>query len=76
MISKASRTFAELCKPHGRMQEVARELGAQQSLVSRWASGDRTPSAPWRVKIKARYGIDFPDWDEAAPEMPADGSAA
>ena len=74
MVSKGSKRFAELCKPHGRMVQVATELGARQNLVSRWASGDRKPSAPWRIKIKAHYGIDLPEWDEAAPEAAGDAA--
>lgn len=73
MVSKGSKRFAELCQPHGRMLEVATELGAQQSAVSRWASGDRTPSAPWRIKISERFGIDLADWDQA---VEAAGDAA
>jgi transcriptional regulator with XRE-family HTH domain len=66
MVSKGSKRFAELCKPHGRMLEVAAELGAQQSAVSRWASGDRTPSATWRLRIREAYGIDFAEWEQPA----------
>ncbi len=47
---------------------VASELGAQQSLVSRWASAERTPSAPWRIKIQSKYGIEIGDWDVPADE--------
>lgn len=74
MVSKGSKRFAELCKPHGRMGQVAKELGAQQSLVSRWAAGVRTPSAPWRIKLEQQYGIPLADWDEAPPAET--GSAA
>jgi hypothetical protein len=74
MVSKGSKRFAELCKPHGRMLAVVEELGAQQSAVSRWASGDRKPSAPWRLKIGAKYAIGFAEWDEVAEAETGDAA--
>jgi hypothetical protein len=74
MVSKGSKRFAELCKPHGSMLAVVEKLGAQQSAVSRWASGDRKPSAPWRIKIGEQYGIGFGDWDEAAEAEAGDAA--
>lgn len=72
--SKGSKRFAELCQPHGQMLAVAAELDAQQSVVSRWASGNRKPSAPWRLKIREKYGIDFSEWDEPADVAAGDAA--
>ena len=74
MVSKGSKRFAEICKPHGRMLAVVEELGARQSAVSRWASGDRKPSAPWRLKIGKRYKIGFAEWDEAVQAEAGDAA--
>jgi hypothetical protein len=74
MVSKGSKRFADLCQPHGRMLEVVAELGAQQSSVSRWASGDRKPSASWRIKLHELYGIGLGEWEQEPDQTAGDAA--
>ena len=47
----------------GRMAELAREHGVAESTVSRWLSGETTPSAPSRLLLEQRVGIPRGLWE-------------
>lgn len=80
MISKGSAALVAICKGLDRGQTaVAEALGENQSLVSRWAAGDRTPSAQNRKKLQESYGIDLWSWDEpdeSSSDAPPDAERA
>jgi predicted XRE-type DNA-binding protein len=45
---------------HMRQADIAEELGADKSLVSRWFSGS-TPSVHWQERLAALFHLDTPD---------------
>lgn len=64
--------------------EIAEKLGVDKSLVTRWRSGARKPTASQRRDLRELYGIPEEAWDEpwsesekpsappAPPRLPAD----
>ncbi len=46
--------------------EVAARCGVTQPTVSRWASGEKNPSAAARLRLAAAYGITPAAWDAVA----------
>jgi transcriptional regulator with XRE-family HTH domain len=72
MISKGAAALARLCEQAEKGQvEIATRLGEHQSLVSRWAAGERVPSAQRRTKLEDALGIEWRSWDEPVEEAPA-----
>lgn len=65
MVSKGAAELARICAEDPRGQVgVAERLGEHQSLVSRWCTGERTPSADRRVKLEDVLGIGWRLWSE------------
>lgn len=42
---------------------VARKCGVSQAVISKWISGDRTPSYENRIMLADKYGIDLDAWE-------------
>jgi transcriptional regulator with XRE-family HTH domain len=56
--------LAPLVAERGKKVELARSLKVDQSMVTRWVSGERTPPAGSRLELQERFGIDWRLWDE------------
>lgn len=74
-VSAGSRALDAALNEHGSRKDLAEKLGRGQELVSRWASGWRTPVPPDRKRLEAEFGIPWDAWDDFAPEeAPADAA--
>lgn len=68
MKTAGSEALAAHVSKHGQMTELAKELGVLPNVVSRWASGQRTPRMPMLVRFEELFGIPVRAWGEA-PEQ-------
>lgn len=53
---------------------LAKELGVDQSLVTRWMKRTRRPNTAQRVLIEQKYGIPILGWDEGFDESDQGGA--
>lgn len=62
MKTKGSEELARLLARHGAMSDLAKKLGVNPSMVSRWAAGDRVPRTSTLARIEHETGIPAGDW--------------
>lgn len=72
--SRGRRLLLEVIERVGTATQVGAELGRRQSVVSRWAVGERVPDARNRGLLERLYGIPFRSWDEP-PQQDGDDAA-
>lgn len=65
--TSGSRALANVA---GTLAAIAARLGCVPSTVWFWRTGARTPTAPWRGRIRDVFGIDPATWDRP-PGSPA-----
>lgn len=78
MRTKASDELAKKLTEHGAMSRLAERLGVNPSMVSRWASGERSPRMTTLALIERETGISPGHWVIPADDEPdtADDSPA
>lgn len=79
-VSEARNEGARLLSEklaHGDTQELAKRIGVDPSVVSRWASGQRKPRPDHRAKLEDDPEIQIPWrlWDEIPEEPESKGAA-
>ena len=74
MNQGAAELTKQLAK-RGDQLNLARKLGTSAGVVSRWASGERTPTARFRVALATILLIPLDAWELPVPEQPTEGAA-
>lgn len=64
MKTAGSEALAAKVAKHGEMTKLADELGVLPNMVSRWASGDRTPRMPMLARLEKELEIPVRAWGE------------
>lgn len=63
-MNRGAERLAELFPNHGDQKKIAKDVGTDQSVVSRWIRGERKPKVPQRAKLEDLYGIGWRLWDD------------
>jgi len=53
---------------HGAGRELAKQLGIDESAVSRWANGKLKPGTRMRARLEELFGIHWQLWDRSPAE--------
>ena len=71
-----STKLSALARERGRgsISRIAEEVGCAQSLVTRWASGQRRPNRRWSGRLFELYGIAQSAWDEVIADTPSNAA--
>ena len=59
----------------GAAAQLAKELGVDPSLVTRWVQRTRRPNTAQRVHSEQKHGIPILDWDEGFEESSQEPAA-
>jgi transcriptional regulator with XRE-family HTH domain len=70
-MNRGAERLRELLGERGAPAKLAKKLGADPAMVSRWVNGDRTPDTIYRAKLEDEFGIGWRSWDELVEEVPA-----
>jgi len=60
----------------GKQAALAKLLGVEQSTVSRWVNGERSPERREAVRLQSEFGIPIESWDEPADPVTPPKDAA
>lgn len=63
-MSKGRRLLIKALAERGAQTDIARRIGVDQSVVSRWQSGRQSPSAKSRFDLERELGIPPRSWEE------------
>lgn len=75
MRTIGSEALAAKLAKHGDMTKFADKFGVLPNIVSRWASGQRTPRMATLVRLKEELGIPVESWGVPAAEPESKGAA-
>lgn len=67
-LSAAASALATNAACRGGQRSIAKRLGVDPGVVSRWVNGERLPGATLRGAIEREYGIRWSLWDQPAAQ--------
>lgn len=71
MKTAGSVALSHAVAGHGDMTKLAARLGVLPNMVSRWASGERTPRMAMLIRLERELAIAVRSWGEPAPAEPS-----